>query len=139
MCLMVLTFKTMAQEMERNLQSIWMLLNVQVQPSSSHRSVTRSRHAGPCRAARVALPNPQTRRGGISRNLLICLNMALLQKQLHDVLGLEKLSPSSPKLGRSQRLSPSVVTLEHLVACCQSPDELFLFTFLESDSLHLVY
>lgn len=30
---------------------------------------------------------------------------------------MDKLSPSPPKLVRSQRLSPSTVTLEHLVAC----------------------
>lgn len=82
---------------------------------------------------------PPDEAGGNIKELACLFEHGSLQEQLHDVLGLEKLSPSSPKLGRSQRLSPSVVTLEHLVACCQSPDELFLFTFLESDSLHLVY
>lgn len=53
--------------------------------------------------------------------------------------GWKNFPPSPLKLGRSQRLSPSAVTLEHLAARCQSPDERFLFAFLESDSLHLVY
>jgi len=123
---MILTFKTIAQETERSLQSLWMSLNVQVQPSSSCWSSTGS-------------ARPPKEEGENIRNRLISLNKALLRGQLRDVLRLEKLSPSPPKLGRSQRLSPSAVTLEHLVACCQSPSELFLFTFLESDSLHLVY
>lgn len=108
-----LAFGTGVQRKERNLQSLWVSL-------CSSRGVL----------------SPQTSRGDF-REPFLCSIRALLRENPQGGLGLEKLCPS--KLGWSQRLSPSAVTPEHLAASWRSPDGFVLLTFLEADSLHLLY